>query len=752
MITHLIHPYVFKDGTVESDLAEKRQWIEESITNHMEKNVPKLSNGLPKVRLYKARLEYVKRTDELDDANKQMKGSIRLKTTNNLNGVIDEIPFWSSVNFTDIHEGKKELKLDNTYKFIRVPQVNGKYSMTVEPVINLVNKDDLVPHDRHQLEEKFKIVLDGKNALTNPTATVKYKGSDGHSTWEVKFTFVEIKAEPEFDNEASYEGSGNAKPFNETVKQVSAGSENIAWGISTDNNNSVWRSSDGGNNWVSVPGIELKQVSAVDYNTAWGIKDDDSIWKTNDGKTWKQVPGGLKQVSAVDYNTAWGVNSAGSIYRITGSGAWQQVPGGLKQVSAVDYNTAWGVNAAGSIYRTNNGASWQQVSGGLSQVSAIDYNTAWGVNKNRNFFKTQNGKNWILLQGTLDDVSAIDYSHALGIQSNQFKPITAIDKPTVITFANHSGYIAKYTLRYTLNGQPISKATGDILNPNEMAYEIPSGALNVYVKAEGLTGLVWAPLTVNFEQTYTLPVTRTIESHGTTLNQSYRELDETGKLLSEGNAPPPPSNEKRITLRNKGAYNAKYAIKYNLNGQPKTINSGELKAGQEKKFDISADATNLSIQAEGATGLVWEPWVTHFKQTYAKIEARTIESYGTTLNQSYKELNESGGLVSQGNTPPPPADTKRITFKNRAAFTARYTLHYTLQGQRVTLSSGNLTTGRDKTYDVPRVATNVYVKAEGATGLVWEPWRKHFDKTYPNALDRTIESHGTTLGQSAKEY
>ncbi|WP_421947009.1 thiol-activated cytolysin C-terminal domain-containing protein [Phaeodactylibacter xiamenensis] len=231
------------------------------------------------------------------------------------------------------------------------------------------------------------------------------------------------------------------------------------------------------------------------------------------------------------------------------------------------------------------------------------------------------------------------------------------------------------------------------------------------------------------------------------IQSNQTEQISAGELVTD-----PALDTKKITLRHKGAYVAKYTIEYTAAGTKKTIHTGEVTSGNEDTYSIPADATNVSIKAEGATGLVWEPWVTHFKQNYPRIEARTIESYGTTLNQSYKELNEKGGIISQGNTPPPPADTKRITFKNKGAFVARYSLEYILQGRLVSENTGSITSGREKSYDIPRVATNVKIKGEGATGLAWEPWRKHIEKTYPTAITKTIESKGTTLNQSAREY
>ena len=342
-------------------------------------------------------------------------------------------------------------------------------------------------------------------------------------------------------------------------------------------------------------------------------------------------------------------------------------------------------------------------------------------------------------------------------QSNQSEQISttelvndpALNAPVQITFKHKGAYIAKYNIAYTRNGQVENINTGEVTSVTEGTYNIPSDATNVIVKAEGLTGLVWAPVTVHFQQTYPKAVSRIIESYGSTLDQSYKELDAAGRVVSQGSAPPPPSNKKKISVINKGAYNAKYTISYTLKGQPKTINSGELLGGQKKDFEIFADATNVTILAQGATGLVWQPWTTHFKQNYTKAQNRTIESHGTTLSQSYKEFDIKGALVSQGNTPPPPADTNRVTFKNRGAYTAKYTLTYMLQGRKVEESSGKILSGRDKFYDIPRVATNVFIKAEGFTGW-FEETQTHYEKTFPKAVTISIESQGAARGQSAK--
>ena len=206
---------------------------------------------------------------------------------------------------------------------------------------------------------------------------------------------------------------------------------------------------------------------------------------------------------------------------------------------------------------------------------------------------------------------------------------------------------------------------------------------------------------------------------------------------------------KKITFRHKGLYIAKYSIEYMYNGQKQNLYTGEITSVTEGSYDIPADATNVIVKAEGFTGLSLQPTTVHFQQTYPTAVSRIIESYGTTLAQSYKELNEKGVIISQGNTPPPPPDTYRITFKNRGAYDAKYTLHYMSQGRKVEKNSGKMHTGRDQFYDIPRNATSVYIKAEGFTGW-FEETHTHFEKTFPTAVTKTIESHGASRGQTAK--
>lgn len=66
--------------------------------------------------------------------------------------------------------------------------------------------------------------------------------------------------------------------------------------------------------------------------------------------------------------------------------------------------------------------------------------------------------------------------------------------------------------------------------------------------------------------------------------------------------------------------------------------------------------------------------------------------------------------------------------------------------------SGNgqqVTSGYSTVISFPANARNINVKAQGATALVWEPWRTSVNETFPLVAERTISIYGTTLNQWA---
>ena len=103
------------------------------------------------------------------------------------------------------------------------------------------------------------------------------------------------------------------------------------------------------------------------------------------------------------------------------------------------------------------------------------------------------------------------------------KPVNPVQpkQDGYVTFFNEAGYVARYTLTYTLNGQTKKHETGNIALGNKRRYTIPADATNIKVKGEGQTGLVWEPWKTTFEKSYSSPPTVCFKSYGTTLSQKW---------------------------------------------------------------------------------------------------------------------------------------------------------------------------------------------------------------------------------------
>lgn len=88
-----------------------------------------------------------------------------------------------------------------------------------------------------------------------------------------------------------------------------------------------------------------------------------------------------------------------------------------------------------------------------------------------------------------------------------------------------------------------------------------------------------------------------------------------------------------------------------------------------------------------------------------------------------------------------------VSFVNMSGYVARYTFKYTLDGKTLSLSTGNMELGKEQHFTIPGRATNILVKGEGMTGLLWEPWRTTFEKTFTTPPNQCFKSFGTTLNQ-----
>jgi C1A family cysteine protease len=97
----------------------------------------------------------------------------------------------------------------------------------------------------------------------------------------------------------------------------------------------------------------------------------------------------------------------------------------------------------------------------------------------------------------------------------------------------------------------------------------------------------------------------------------------------------------------------------------------------------------------------------------------------------------------------------KVTVNNQGGYVARCSVEYTIGGQRHSESSGNFPIAQSYSVEIPCGASNVHVKCEDATGLIWEPWKTILDRTYTNPPTTpprvTFTLTGTTLSPSYSE-
>lgn len=109
-----------------------------------------------------------------------------------------------------------------------------------------------------------------------------------------------------------------------------------------------------------------------------------------------------------------------------------------------------------------------------------------------------------------------------------------------------------------------------------------------------------------------------------------------------------------------------------------------------------------------------------------------------------------GGLVWNTGT-----QNGQVTVHNQGGYVARCSIDYDFGGQHRSESSGNFPIAQSYSVVIPVGASNVHVKCEDATGLVWDPWKTILDKTYTNPPQTpprvTFTLTGTTLSPSYSE-
>ncbi len=196
--------------------------------------------------------------------------------------------------------------------------------------------------------------------------------------------------------------------------------------------------------------------------------------------------------------------------------------------------------------------------------------------------------------------------------------------------------------------------------------------------------------------------------------------------------------EGEVTFFCEAGYVSKFTLTYTLNGQPKSFSTNEMSVGFWQKFTIPAAAKNIEVK--GVMISAGEHQI--FKETLQRPTYVCYKTYGTVFQKAWNNdwPMSVGGEVSE--------TAGKIKFTHGAGFVANWQITYNLPGKPgQSFNPTGTTFGWNKTYNLPLDATNVRILIQGATGLVWEPWRTTYDLTYPTVPNVCIKIYGTTLDQ-----
>lgn len=187
---------------------------------------------------------------------------------------------------------------------------------------------------------------------------------------------------------------------------------------------------------------------------------------------------------------------------------------------------------------------------------------------------------------------------------------------------------------------------------------------------------------------------------------------------------------------NQGGYVGRMIVSYTLNGKSKADTTAGLAVGAEQTVVIPVAATGITAKAEWSDlGITWRNfWTLPFTApTYIG-----YTSYGTTFSPQVKEgYPEIENIKGSQNT---------LTLTHGGGYVAMINMSY-MQGGKTIIKYSKLdtTAGWHQDIAIPADATNIYVEIFSRTGLVGEPLKAVFVKTWRSPPNECVKVYGTTL-------
>lgn len=192
-----------------------------------------------------------------------------------------------------------------------------------------------------------------------------------------------------------------------------------------------------------------------------------------------------------------------------------------------------------------------------------------------------------------------------------------------VRFYCQAGYVSRFSLSYTLNGQTVTRTTRDLPVGHEESFPIPFNATNIRVSGNYLAG-TWKEI---FNTTLQRPTYICYTSYGTIFEARVKnDCPEVGNMATQAN---------QLTVTHGGGYSAWIKLTYTLNGRTVTpIDQQGLTLGWRQVYDIPREASNIRLETWTSTGLAWEPWRKFVDRSWPQPPNECVKIFGTTLGPS----------------------------------------------------------------------------------------------------------------------
>lgn len=196
-----------------------------------------------------------------------------------------------------------------------------------------------------------------------------------------------------------------------------------------------------------------------------------------------------------------------------------------------------------------------------------------------------------------------------------------------VTFFCEAGYISKFYLSYTHNGQAKSFNTGDLSAGFWKAFTIPAGATNIKVKGV----MIAAGEHTIFDQTLPTPTFISYKTYGTVGVRAFNN----DWPMSVGGEVSTTSNQ--IRLWQNAGFVTDIQVDYQEVGKStRTVHNYNGKtAGWKETLNIPMTATGIHILVKGYTGVAWEPVRIPYELTFPTPPSMCLKIFGTTLDQKW---------------------------------------------------------------------------------------------------------------------